>query len=244
MAGLHLKKPPRLGLILLVLMCLILTQSFSGVIGVIFSLTLFAIFTEKSLKNLLLMLILIFLTVILGYLILEFSPRIQHYAKMILTLPRVMESDSEMPYLVHIQSPDIVPFWLFINKLFEYDYYPLLFGSGMGSASFATNNFMDIATVEINNPRAQIIRLLFESGLIGTYLYLIIHIKPIRKLCSCVPSVGRSTIWLSSIMLFGAVLGHRSNVGLIFVGIVVAILVNRLHYPYILSDTVKCETQK
>ena len=242
MAGLNFKKPPRIGFIILILTCLMLTQSFSGVIGVIAGLTLFIVFTKISFKNTVSMSFLIFLTVISGYVLLENSPRIQNYAKMILTLAEVMEGDSKMPYLALVQSPDLVPLWLFINKPFEYDFYPFLFGSGIGSASFATNNFMDMVTAEINNPRAQITRLLFESGIIGTYIYLIIHIKPIRKLRSCVPTVRWSTIWLSSIMLFGAVLGHRSNVGLIFVGIVVAILVNRLHYPYILRDAVKSKT--
>ena len=67
----------------------------------------------------------------------EYSPRIQEYVDMIIKLPEVMKNRDNLPYLVNVQAPDIVPIWLLLTKMLEFDFYSVFFGSGIGSASFA-----------------------------------------------------------------------------------------------------------
>jgi len=228
MAGLNLKKPPRRIVVVLILFCAMLTQSFSGVIGLIFGLGLFVVFTKPNVKNYTVLFSLICISLIALYLSFDSSLRIQRYANMIITLPEVMQLGNPLPYLIVVQSPDVVPIWLFLQKLIEFDFYPILFGSGIGSASYATNDFLEASTIAINNPRAQITRLVFESGVIGLYIFLIILIKPVQRLRAIVKKNCWVSLWFSSLLLFGAVLGHRSNLGFIFVGIALAIIINRL----------------
>jgi hypothetical protein len=231
MAGLNLKKPPRRIVVVLILFCAMLTQSFSGVIGLILGLGLFVVFTKPNVKNYTALFSLLCISLLALYLSFDNSVRIQGYVNMIITLPEVMLLGNPLPYLIVVQSPDVVPFWLFLQKLIEFDFYSILFGSGIGSASYATNNFMEAVTFQINNPRAQITRLLFESGVIGLYIYLIILIKPVQRLRPIVKKNCWVGLWYSSLLLFGGMLGHRSNLGIIFAGIALAIIINRLYEP-------------
>jgi hypothetical protein len=241
MAGLNLKSPPRRALIFLIFLCIILTQSFSGILGIFFGLILFVVFRKTSFKNYITFILLILISIIAGYVSMEYSPRIQEYVDMIIKLPEVMKNRDNLPYLVNVQAPDIVPIWLLLTKMLEFDFYSVFFGSGIGSASFAINNFLDISTGVTNNPRSQIVRLLFESGIIGTYIYLLILIKPVKRLSNIVKKNYWPLVWASSIMLFGSVLGHRSNLGLIFSGIVFAIIINRLYKPVDIVPSSKIE---
>lgn len=241
MTGLNLKTPPKRTFIFLIFFCIALTQSFSGIAGVLFGLILFLIFTKISFKNYLVFVVLILISIIIGYISIKYSLRIQNYINMFLTLPEVFKSSDTLPYLAMVQSPDIVPLWLFLEKILEFDLYSVFFGSGIGSASFATNNFMNITEGIVNNPRSQLTRLLFESGIIATYFYLLILIKPVKWLRGIVKKNYWPLIWVSSIMLFGSVLGHRSNLGLIFVGIVLAVIINR---PFEAASSGKPESQK
>ena len=132
-----------------------------------------------------------------------------------------------MPNLIYVQSADIIPILLIYERLISMDFYNLFFGSGIGTASFFTNNFT-FEFLEVNNPRAQVSRIVFESGLAGFYIYLMILIKPIKEFLHRIDSNYRTYFFISSIFLIGAVMGQRSNLSLIFIGILYTVLINNL----------------
>ncbi len=220
------KALPSLKLIVIIIACLVLTQSFSGMLGLVFGAVLLLALTKLTVRDYVVALSFIFVVFGIAAIAAEYSARTQMYISMIQHLPQTI-TQKKLPYLVIVQSPDIVPLWLFLNKLINFDIYPIFFGSGIGSASFATNNFMN--HVGVNNPRSQLARLLFESGIIGLYIYLLILVRPIQNLNKKIDKRYRVALWVSVIMLYGAVLGVRSNLGLIFAGISLSIYLNRLY---------------
>jgi len=218
-----------IGSLLVIMGCLILTQAFSGMVGILFGIILLVVFTKISLKNFIAFLSVMFVSVLIGYIAVKYSLRIHRYYDMVLSLPNVMQNVAELPMIVKNQSPDLVPLWLYLNSLFDFDLYTILFGSGIGSSSFAMNNFMGHNVAVVDNPRGQLTRLIFESGVIGLYVYLLVLIKPIKHFTVIINKKYQLITWISVLLFYGSVLGHRSNLALIFSGIIISIIMNQLY---------------
>jgi len=210
----------------ILILCAVLTKAFSGVAGIIFGLALLAIYTKVSLKNII-MLILISSVALFGLVIsVQYSIRINDYFQMMLTLP-VMINQVPLPYHLNAQAPELIPLWLFANRLIDIDLINALIGSGLSSSSYAINNFLGTLTVG-NNSNAQFVRLIFDSGIIGTHLYLMIMISPLRRFLRLINFRNTLVVWVSAIFLIGASLGIRSNLPLIYTGVLLAIISNNL----------------
>ena len=206
--------------IILILLSLILTQSVSGVFGVVIGIgiSLFYLFKIRwiSIKFMPLYLLLLILTI---YLMLAYLPHMKQYYAVIFDFLYLDAHEVKNNFFLHAQSPDLIPLKLLIEDFFHYNFSSLLVGNGIGSSSFALNNFFSVNDAIIDNPRSQFVRLFFETGLIGLFLYLIIMTKPILRLKFFIKE-RYNVIFFSSLFLFSAVLGHRSNIGIIFVGMV------------------------
>ena len=73
-------------------------------------------------------------------------------------------------------------FFPVIHRYFELrnlNILPLFVGTGFGSASVINNIYF--RTLEINNPNADIVRCFYETGIIGTLLFLLSFIYPIKR---------------------------------------------------------------
>jgi len=239
-AAIHEEMKYKYFTMIIIFTCLVFTQSFSGVVGIFISLILLVVFTGIPTKYYKSTLLILCLFILIGIVVSEYSLRINFYTQMALAIPNILQSDSIQPYLigvhyptdivhakhlaylVSVQAPDIIPLWVFLHKIINYDFFSVLFGSGIGSASFTTNNFIN--EVGVNNPRGQITRLLFESGVIGTYIYILMLIKPMYNLKLILSNKQQMIILISAIFLCGAALGHRSNLIFMFVGIVIAVI--------------------
>ena len=97
---------------------------------------------------------------------------------------------------------------------------PLFVGTGFGSAS-VINNFY-FGTLEINNPNANIVRSFYESGIIGTLLFLLSFIYPIKR--KLVPKKVKKIILFYMLFILGAYLAQRSVAPFIFLGIAIVLL--------------------
>jgi hypothetical protein len=206
--------------------CIVITQAFSGLVGLVCGSILLLLYSSFTFKNYLY--ISIFFIVILLFLFISYfySIRINDYFSMIMSIPKVIEQ-VPLPYHLNAQAPEIIPLWLSFKRLIDFDLIQLFLGSGLSSASYAINDFLSTSIVA-NNPNAQISRLIFEMGIIGTHLYLMILIKPVKTFINYLDLKKGSTLWISAIFLFGAVLGVRSNLGIIYVGILLSFVINKV----------------
>ena len=238
--GIENKSPPKLSAVVVIAICLFLTQSFSGLVGICFSLLLLIVFTKIPKEHYKITLLLVFISAVVGFVALRYSLRINFFMQMTLTIPEILRNGTIEPYLVGVhfptdivhaqhlaslvtvQAPDIIPLWLVYNRIHDFELYEIIFGSGIGSASYAINNF--VHATGVNNPRSQFARLIFETGIIGLYFYMVILIQPIKQLKLLVSRHSYLIILISAIFLYGALLAHRSNLGLIFAGIVMAVI--------------------
>ena len=213
--------------ILLIMICIILTQSVSGYVGIFLGL-LGLSFLRLSVKNLFITLVSIslFILILLNLLELNAFHRISNAYTAILMVPQYLETNSALPKIILPQGPDIIPLWIIWLKINTFDLFHVIFGHGFGSASFAINNFSNYFA-GLNNPRSNLVRYLFEIGLFGTLIYTFIFFKPLYKIKSIFSKAYYNQIFFSSVLLFSASLTHRSNLFLIFVGIILSIIINK-----------------
>ena len=104
------------------------------------------------------------------------------------------------------------------------NFLPLIFGTGLGTSSVANNIYM----MEVNNvinPNANIVRMIYDVGIIGSLLLIKSFIYPIERL-----SINREmSLKLIFLMLFilGAYFGHRSVAPFLFLGILIVAIENK-----------------
>lgn len=213
--------------VLLIILCVILTQSISGYIGFFIGL-LGLFFLRFSIKTFFVSLVglnfFIFLLVIL--LELNSFSRLSNAYEAIIMIPQYLESKGVLPESLIPQGPDIIPLWIMWLKIKSFDLFHVIFGHGFGSASFAINNFSNYFA-GLNNPRSNLVRYFFEIGLLGTLIYTFVLFKPIYRIKFIIQKAYYNQIFISSVLLFFSILSHRSNLFLVFLGIVLAIITNK-----------------
>jgi hypothetical protein len=123
------------------------------------------------------------------------------------------------------QTDDIVPFGTRYHEFSEGKYFKILVGSGLGSTSFVNNDYKleytqkTLDTVEVANPRANITRLFYETGLIGLFLFMLIFLRFFKK-----EYIEFNPIIISMLILLGCFMAQRSYVPFIFFGVLMAIV--------------------
>ena len=82
-------------------------------------------------------------------------------------------------------------------------------------------NNNSINLFEIHNPKSYVVRSIYETGIIGTYLFVYIFLHPIKKL----NLFRHEYLYLLMLMLLmlGMYFGHRSVLPYFFLGIVLAV---------------------
>lgn len=203
----------------------LLTQSGSGFAGLLMFGVLFVFY---SLRKLSLRTIIMFPIVVLGtslvvYLFVASSERIVDYVNAASGIWDILESRREIPHLMAVQMVNIYPFYDLTVKFREYNLLPILIGSGLGSAS-AINNFIPgIAFNNLANPHAQIARVIYESGIIGTFIFVRIFTQPVTYVTKQLPARVRYEFMLVTLLLLGCFLGNRSSASFIYLGILIAV---------------------
>ena len=130
------------------------------------------------------------------------------------------------PYIIG-HKPNIYPVWERWNNLLAFNVLPLFIGTGFGSASAINNIYIESAGGQLLNPNANIIRLIYESGLIGCFFFINAFIFPIKQLK--LPRHLNDKIIISTLFILGAFLGHRSATLYIFLGATLNVLIR---YPF------------
>lgn len=205
---------------------LLLTQSFSGFFGIILGLGLIFIYQLPRVPLRLFISIFFLFSLFLAAISTSIisSDRILGYIEVLPIGFQAFEEGLELPSLINSQLTNIYPIWVRFVELSELDFFPSLFGSGVGTVSIK-NSFIVQDLGGVFNPNANIVRILYDSGIIGLFLYLLGFIYPIMK-ASTVFRMQKTFIFLS-LLLVGSSLGHRSTLILIYLGIVMLIFTLR-----------------
>jgi len=209
----------------MIVTAMILTQSFSGLLGLLFSVVLLMMFflSFTSVSRLIGALSAIVLMVLIIFVGVEMSPRIQLYIEAFYDLYQTLSAGEEVASILSVSMNNISPVWHRVSEVLEFDILGLLVGTGLGSASAVTNNYL--GTNEIANPNANIIRLIFETGLIGTWLIIQAFLKPIKT--SIPYKKDRSKMLFYMLILLGAFFAHRSVTPFIFLGALLVVFQNK-----------------
>lgn len=209
--------------VILIIIAAGLTQSASGLIGILFFLVIYCVYSMSTLnvKVLFQFFILMMPILVLVYLTAIHSDRIMWYIEGTSNLWNILEAGEKLPYQLKVQSSNIYPIYDSIVKLRTLNILPVFIGSGLGSAS-AINHVYDLTELQINNPHSQFVRVLFESGLLGLFLFIRSFIYPIKFLTKQLSRKTQQKFILLMILLLGVFFGHRSAVGYIYLGIFIA----------------------
>ena len=209
-------------ILLLSFIALILTQSVSGILGILigFAFTLFY-FLRKLKTSAFYILGVVILTTIILILLIPYSPRIILYQEGFSELFDYLESGLDLPYILLIQSVNFLPIWGLYLKLKDLNLFQIFFGSGFSSSAYFNMNY--IGDESYSNPNSQFTRLIFESGIFGFLIYLKFLTTPFFNLSNNFIQRNKSKIIIYFFLFLGATLAHRSLTALIFIGVMISI---------------------
>ena len=98
----------------------------------------------------------------------------------------------------------------------------MFFGSGIGSSGFV-NSHTGIWPGEWSNPHAQIIRVLYESGIIGLLIFVHAFVAIYKRSTHLWRKSDRYKLFVMFLLALGCFFAHRSMGILIFLGILIAV---------------------
>jgi hypothetical protein len=202
----------------------IFTQSASGMLGLLFAVLLMigASFKELSVRHVVWLggtIIVIFAVVLVS---IQSSPRIQYYLAQASPLFEALETGMAPPSVIAQQMVNIYPVWDLYTKTAQGNIGPLLIGSGLGSASAVNNNLL--GGHELANPNSEIIRLLYECGILGTLLLILAFIYPVRIVTSSLGAKVKRRFLIYTCLLAGCFLAHRSTTAFIYLGMFLVVM--------------------
>jgi O-antigen ligase len=77
----------------------------------------------------------------------------------------------------------------------------------------------------LENPNAGIIRSLYETGVIGTLLFIAVFLTPIKKMY--MNNIIHSKLIIFMLLMLGMYFAHRSAIPYIFLGMTLVVLKNK-----------------
>jgi hypothetical protein len=222
--------PPSRKVIGLTTFAIIMTQSASGLIGVIFALFIY-VYTDLriTIARIIQMIVAFIFGSGLVYLIVLNTDRLMDYVVAAEGIYEVLKSSEKLPPILFAQSSNIFPLWQFYLNIGNFNIIEVFLGSGFGSSSFINKNLggMD----GLVNPQSNAIRLIYEVGFFGFWLYLTSQIKLIRLVCKNYLYSNGRIFYLLAILLIGICLGHRSTTIFILCGVALAVVTTQRSLP-------------
>jgi hypothetical protein len=219
-------KVTKYGLILIIVL-LVLTKSGSGVLGLFMSAGLIAIYgvLSGSRKMLLRSILAVFILFLIIY-ALSLAPRLQLYVSVIQELYVVLDTGGTIPFHIQGQMPNIYPLWELYQNMRNWNPLPLLFGSGVGTSPIVNSNLGNYT--DLSNPHSQIVRTLYEVGLVGLMLFILAFITPVKRLTMNVSNNKKRMFLFIIIFLISAFLAHRSLLLYIYLGLFIAVFSQKM----------------
>ncbi len=208
--------------IVLIVMAALLTQSASGLIGILIFVGLYGLYamSTMSIPRLVQVMVLGAASIVLVYATVISSTRLMAYVKDASGLWQVVENGEELPELMSKANSDIYPLYDLTRKIRSLDIVPVMIGSGFGSASAVTNRYY--LTGAMTNPHSQLARSLYESGIIGTFMLVMSFVHPVRSFTKRLTKRKQREFMLVMLLLLGVFFGQRTSAPFIYLGMFAA----------------------
>jgi len=206
-----------------IIIAAILTKSFSGYLGIFAFIGLSIVSQLKSLKSFFIALFYSSILLLFLYLLMINTEKIILYLESASNLWAILETGGELPYLMKVQRDSIYPLYDLTVKFREFNFFPIFFGSGLGSAS-VTNNVYDGVVLGVFNPNSQFVRLLYASGLFGLLFFLLAFTHPVKYLTKNLDRRTQNHFILYMLLLVGCSFGVRSPAPYIYLGVFISVM--------------------
>ena len=135
----------------------------------------------------------------------------------------ILESKAELPYFIKVQLGEVFPIYDFISMIRNGEILSVLFGSGLGSAALNNYSYVDFLDA-YGNPNSYGVRLIYESGIIGSLIFLLAFFIPIKVLASSFKRIERMKLYTYMALVLSASLALKSSTIYIFLGLVISTL--------------------
>lgn len=208
--------------VIIILIAIFLTQSFSGIIGIIISIPLLLVFgfNNLSIKQKLFGIFLFLIAIFVVYLNINFSIRMTLYFESFIGLYQDLKSGNKIDNVLKVTLNNIYPIWHLWQEVKDFNFFHLFFGNGLGSASLINNYYYGES--ELLNPNASLVRMLYESGIIGILLFILAFVAPIRSLN--INRILKNKLLVLMLILLGTYLSHRSVAPYIYLGLTLSVI--------------------
>lgn len=213
-----------------IIAAVLMTQSASGMLGILFFMALYGarfFFVSFTFRKLILAVLWGAAIVLILYVVALESPRVMLYVEVLASTYEILEAGATIPPLLAAQANNIFPIYQFVVNVLEFNWLPVLVGSGLGSSSSANLNIgdkfgLDIWGTDVTNPNSQLVRLVFETGIIGTVLFYRAFVKPVEHLARPLGKSRVNEFVLLMLLVLGCSFAHRSSAIFIYLGIFIA----------------------
>mgnify|MGYP001158330004 CR=1 FL=1 len=150
-------------------------------------------------------------------------PRIAQYVETFSNVFEVLENNQQLPYLIRVQMGEVFPVYDQLKAISENNYMQFLFGSGIGTSAVNNYSYVDIMDA-FGNPNSQLIRSIYESGFIGSILFISIFYFPFIN--KNIDSRVKINLYIFTSFVLAFSLGVRSANALIYLGILSSLISN------------------
>lgn len=150
-------------------------------------------------------------------------PRIAEYVSTFSNVFEVLENSQQLPYLIRVQMGEVFPAYDQLKAISENNYMQLLFGSGIGTSAVNNYSYVDVLDA-FGNPNSQLVRSIYESGIIGSILFISIFYFPFMS--SNIDSKVKINLYIFTSFVLAFSLGVRSANAMIYLGILSSLISN------------------
>lgn len=200
----------------------LLTQSVSGYVGLVIMFGLILVYgiPRMTLKASLILFISFILVGMSVYSYAMTSTRVLRYIEYAPIALEVLQNNEDLPSMVKTQIVNVYPIWIRLNEILNLDLLPTLIGTGAGSSAILNGNFY-VDDFGLKNPNANVIRLFYEAGIIGSLIYIQSFLSPLKSFVT--DAHTKRGLTLITLIILGACLGHRSTSVFIVLGIILLV---------------------
>ena len=220
--------------LLFIVIAIILTKSLSGLIGLLFScglLLLYYIPKVKIDKQLIVLAAIIFIIAIVSFLVSTSGRLMSYYLGFQTLYTDLMNGNSIKGNLGEGAMDNIYPIWHRWLEVLNLNIFPSIIGTGFGTSSVINNVYYMLSNITIN-PNSNLIRMLYDVGIIGVLLLIKSFIYPISRFY--INKDMRLKLLLYMLFIVGAYFGHRSVAPFLFLGIMIVTIENK--FPVVLNN--------
>ena len=148
---------------------------------------------------------------------------VQNYLNYVKNAWQIIDSGKDLPYYLKVQRGEFYPIYDLIKKIQNYELITVIFGNGLGSVS-AVNNIYVGEYLGMRYPNSQIIRILFEAGILGTFTFIVSMVWPIKYFTGNNNRKTKNLYIVTMLMVLAVTFAIRSSVVFMYLGIITSFL--------------------